>query len=73
MDNDLNDKIGREAGYAFAVCCMDCKHLINFAYGRSKGDCKKLSVDSYIDKDGISWNGYFKISTYGLCKYFEKG
>lgn len=73
MDSDLNDKIEREAGYTWAICCMDCKHFINLSGSRNKGDCKKLSVGRYIDKDGISWNGYFKVSTYGLCKYFEKG
>lgn len=73
MDQETIDKIKRESKYTQSSCCVSCKYLINLAYGKGIGDCKKLSIGKYIDKEGLSWSGYFPVSYYGLCRYYEKG
>lgn len=72
MDPGTIDKIIKESGYTIALCCLSCKYLINASNMYRAGDCKRLSVNRYVDKDGISWSGYFPVSYFGLCKYFEK-
>lgn len=72
MDRETKDNSKRESGYTQATCCISCKYISNLVYGKSIGDCKKLSIGKYVDKEGLSWSGDFQVSYYGLCKFYEK-